>query len=310
MSFEHTLSLLSFIFSISIENMEENEYVKKYNTKNYTTEENIMNEFTLETKILEQVNISREENIDLIKKAQTGDKVAMQKATLYNGKLVLKFIEKYRYLNDAREDLLQVGLIGITRAIQQFDVSRGAAFSTFAMVYIKQEIFRYLKHNYEFVAMPDHFSGIIMNIRIYIKKNGYMPSDEELLQQFDVSKEQLSFMKLFYLPKLSLCDNVHETMSVGEYLEQIPYENINDNIERKDLPECVNKLINKWLNEKDYQTIVMRFGLDGNSPHTQTEIGNIVGRSSCRIQQREAHALRRLRFGMRADKLNLQLYLR
>lgn len=117
-------------------------------------------------------------------------------------------------------------------------------------------------------------------------------------------------MKLFYLPKLSLCDNVHETMSVEEYLEQIPAKNVNDNIERKDLPDCVNKLINKWLNEKDYQTIVMRFGLDGNSPHTQTEIGNIVGRSSCRIQQREAHALRRLRFGMRADKLNLQLYLR
>lgn len=269
-----------------------------------------MNEFTLETKILELGNISREENIDLIKKAQAGDKLSMQKATLYNGKLVLKFIEKYRYLNDAREDLLQVGLIGITRAIQQFDSSRGTAFSTFAMVYIKQEIFKYLKRNYEFVSIPDVFAGIIVDIRKYIKKNGYMPSDEELMQQFDVSKEQLSFMKLFYLPKLSLCDNVHETMSVEEYLEQIPAKNVNDNIERKDLPDCVNKLINKWLNEKDYQTIVMRFGLDGNSPHTQTEIGNIVGRSSCRIQQREAHALRRLRFGMRADKLNLQLYLR
>ena len=64
MSFEHTLLLLSFIFSISIENTEENEYVKKYNTKiyntkKYTTEENIMNEFTLETKILEQGNISK-----------------------------------------------------------------------------------------------------------------------------------------------------------------------------------------------------------------------------------------------------------
>lgn len=247
--------------------------------------------------------------MDLIKKAQARDKVAMQKATLYNGKLVLKFIEKYRHLNDAREDLLQVGLIGITRAIQQFDVSRGAAFSTFAMVYIKQEIFRYLKHNYEFVAVPDHFSGIIMNIRIYIKINGYMPSDEELLQQFDVSKEQLNHVKLFLSPKLSLYDKASEVMSVDEYLEQIPAENINDNIERKDLTNCVNKLINKWLNEKDYQTIVMRFGLDGNSPHTQAEIAAAVGRSSCRIQQREAHALRRLRFGMRADKLNLNLYL-
>lgn len=286
--------------------------MKKYNTKKLynATEENIMNEFTLETKILEQGNISREENIDLIKKAQAGDKLSMQKATLYNGKLVLKFIEKYRYLNDAREDLLQVGLIGITRAIQQFDSSRGTAFSTFAMVYIKQEIFKYLKRNYEFVSIPDAFAGIIVDIRKYIKKNGYMPSDEELMQQFDVSKEQLSHIKLFLSPKLSLCDKASEVMSVDEYLEQIPAENINDNIERKDLTDCVNKLINKWLNEKDYQTIVMRFGLDGNDPHTQTEIGNIVGRSSCRIQQREAHALRRLRFGMRADKLNLQLYLR
>ena len=81
-----------------------------------------MNEFSLETKILEQENISKEENMNLIKKAQAGDKMAIQKAILYNGKLVLKFIEKYRYLNDAREDLIQVGLIGITRAIQQFDV--------------------------------------------------------------------------------------------------------------------------------------------------------------------------------------------
>lgn len=269
-----------------------------------------MNEFSLETKILEQENISKEENMNLIKKAQAGDKMAIQKAILYNGKLVLKFIEKYRYLNDAREDLIQVGLIGITRAIQQFDVSRGTAFSTFAMIYIKQEIFKYLKHNYEFITMPDRFSGIIMNIRIYIKKNGYMPSDEELMQQFDISKEQLSHIKLFFSPRLGLCDKVSDSMSAEEYLEQIPSENVHDNIERMDLSDCVNKLINKWLNEKDYQTIVMRFGFDGYMPHSQTEIADAVGRSRCRIQQREAHALRRLRFGMRADKLNLQLYLR
>lgn len=268
-----------------------------------------MNEFTLENQILKQKKLSKEENLNLILMAQAGDSLAMEKAVLYNGKLVLQFIKKYYYLANVKEDLLQVGLISITDAIHKFDASRCVAFSTFAMAYIKNNIYKYLKRSYEFIAIPDGLSEIIIKIRKYIKINNDIPSDIELRTKFSLSEKHLQYIKIFMLPQMSIYDELPSaTMQVEKYLEQIPDNNTTEIVERNDFSNCIHEIINETLNDIDRQIITMRFGLNGQNPCTLKTIANTLGLSRSRIEQREAVSLRKLR--REAKKQQLYLYLK
>ena len=92
-------------------------------------------------------NITHEEMIELFKKYNEGDNLSKEKLVKYNLKLVLSILKKYHNKCDNMDDLFQIGVIGLIKAVENFDISFGVKFSTYAVFMIEGEIKRYIRDN-------------------------------------------------------------------------------------------------------------------------------------------------------------------
>lgn len=253
-------------------------------------------------------------NETLCKLSQNGDSWAKEYLCIKNRRLVGKYAYTYsHYFNNKLEenDLFQVGMIGLMKAIDKFDINHGSQFSTYAVWWIKQAITREIYDNGFTIRIPVHMMETINKIsslqeKLY-QKLGREPTFEEIASE-------TGYMSAEYIQEvLSYKINYHGIASTD-----IPISEDEDTLLIDMLPwkgESVEYAINQsllkieiqktlsYLSEREQAILRLRFGLDDGIPKTLEEIGAVFNVTRERIRQIEANALRKLKHPTKSKNL-------
>ncbi|URN42133.1 sigma-70 family RNA polymerase sigma factor [Peptoniphilus genitalis] len=240
---------------------------------------------------------------NIIEKNSKEDKELLVKA---NEGLVYKFANKYYRFYRPRcldlDDIIQFGQVGLLKAAERFDFSKGTNFSTYAVIWIKQSIGRGIQDMGEIVRIPVHINEKINKLTRLEKKSeslyGYI-NDDYIIEEMDETLEKIKNYRLVryrFLKTPSLDIKVGEDgdTNLKEFIED-PQVNIEQEYEINNLKALINRELNK-LDDREKIIIKQRFGLDGYSPMTLEEVGKEFGVTRERIRQVENKVLKKLKY--------------
>jgi RNA polymerase primary sigma factor len=248
--------------------------------------------------------LTHEEETDLSKRAQKGDKAARKRLIEKNLRLVVSIAKKSRGHGLPFEDLIQEGNIGLMRAVEKFDPERGFRFSTYATWWIRQAVQRAVADKGRTIRVPVHMGDKIGKMaRTFNELSAELmraPSDEEVAERLGWSVEDIRELK-DVMPGATTSLNQPLTSDEGssELGELIKDERSSDTpgtvmggMESSELGEAVD-----GLPERYRYVLVRRYGLDGKDPATLAELSYELGLSRERIRQLQLKAVQVLRSG-------------
>lgn len=242
-----------------------------------------------------------EEEVEYFKKIAAGDMKARDEFVERNLKLVLSNA-KYRNLQNptfSLMDLIQEGNIGLLKAIERFDVTKGYKFSTYATWWIRQAMHRGIADQARTIRVPVHMIEWINRYkkteREFTQANGYEPSLLEMSKELGISFERTKEIAKRCEEPVSLSAPVgeEEDSTLGDFIqsEDLPIE---EQYEQKELKFIVNELLDR-LTPKERKIVEARFGIGTGQPQTLEEVGKMFNVTRERIRQIEAKALRKLK---------------
>jgi len=243
--------------------------------------------------------LSRKEEIEIFRRIKNGDSMAISEFLEYNFPLVKKVASRYVNRGVDFDDLFQQGCIGVLKAIECYDITKGFAFSTYAVNWIKQSITRYIDDASRTIRLPVHL-GLKMNkLRVLIadaeKEEGRELTRGELAEKIGVPVSTIDEYYNFILPTVSINSKVG-TKEDSELEKFIPDDNdyvsemLDDDYISNFLKEL--KLI---LKDREFDVLCRRNGLLNYSEQTLEEIGNVYNLTRERIRQIEAKAYKKIR---------------
>ena len=252
--------------------------------------------------------LTKEEEAELAAAAMKGEPQAKQDLINHNLRLVVYIAKQYIGQGLSLMDLIQEGNLGLIKAVDKFDVTKGFKFSTYATYWIKQAISYALMNQSRNIRVPVHTIELISNIkkfeREFQQQYNRVPKKEEVAKKLKIEIEKVK--QAYYWMKdttsLDIVVNEDKDTTIGNLIEDESISSSFDAIEKEELSEAINKVLNT-LNEKEKNVIMMRFGIGTNVPHTLEEIGKNLHLSKERIRQIEEVALRKLRNPLRSDML-------
>lgn len=233
-------------------------------------------------------------------------KQAKDTLVYHNMRYVLKIAGRYVGQGNDYDDLVQVGLIGLMRAIDKYDVDMGYRVTTYATWWVKQAITRDLADNSRTIRLPVHVQDSVNKIMIAeraLQMEGF--SGDELIKQiakktgYSVEKIEQVRKTGIHLVSLDLKvggegNNDGESV-LGDFVADERTKSQEDIIEHMDMHEELTHCMDSCLSGREKEVIRMRFGLDGGHPMTLGEIGGIMDVTRERIRQIESKALCKLR---------------
>lgn len=243
--------------------------------------------------------LTNDEQVELIRQAQNGDKYAKAKFIESNLRLVINIARQYVGRGLPFCDLVQEGNWGLFRAIDKFDIDKGFRFSTYATYWIKQAVARAIADKARTIRLPVHVGDEIHRLnavtRLLEQQLGRSPTHAEISEKMGVSISRVQELEKTSQSAVSLDNPIgdDENSNLGEFLEDTATQSPCELYEAADLSETLKKIISA-LSPREQAVILMRFGFSGR-PHTLEEVGEYFGVTRERIRQIEAKALRKLR---------------
>ena len=252
--------------------------------------------------------LSPDEEKELARRMAEGDLGAKQRLSEANLRLVVSIAKRYVGRGMQFLDLIQEGNMGLLKAVEKFDYTKGFKFSTYATWWIRQSITRAIADQARTIRIPVHMVETINKTgrvsRMLLQKLGREPSPAEIAAEMGIPVEKVVEIQKIAQDPVSLETPIgeEEDSHLSDFLEDDKAPSPSDRAEAKMLKEELLKVLDT-LTPRENEVIRKRYGLDDSRPKTLEEVGREFNVTRERIRQIEAKALRKLRHPNRTKKL-------
>jgi RNA polymerase primary sigma factor len=252
--------------------------------------------------------LTRAEEAELARRIREGDQLALEKLVRSNLRFVVSVAKKYQNLGMTLPDLIAEGNVGLVRAAQKFDETKGVKFISYAVWWIRQAILKALAENSKTFRLPINRATTLNKISKkeaeLTQKLGREPKPEEVAAAMEMDVEEVR--KLMNVSRKSL--SLDAPLFEGEEKTLFSYLSDDDTLdpEEQTFESARAKEIRETLDSlapREAKIVKLYYGLDGNEPLTLREIGSIFNLSRERIRQIKERAIERLRHASRARRL-------
>lgn len=252
--------------------------------------------------------LSAAEEQELAKKMIEGDAEAKKQLINANLRLVVSIAKRYVGRGMQFLDLIQEGNLGLMKAVDKFDYTKGFKFSTYATWWIRQAITRSLADQARTIRIPVHMVETINKLtktsRTLLQKLGREPTQSEIAEAMGISESRVVEIQKIAQDPVSLEAPIgeEEDSHLGDFIEDKNTASQIDIAEGKMLKEQVKEILST-LAPREAMVLMLRYGLKDNRPRTLEEVGRVFNVTRERIRQIEAKALRRLKHPNKVKKL-------
>ncbi len=250
---------------------------------------------------------SEEEEKEIGRRIQQGDKEALRRLIESNLRFVVSYVKKYRGMGLGMLDLINEGNLGLIEAAKRYDPDRNVRFISYAVWWIRQAVIHALTQSARIYNLPQKLSDQISMMKKKVAELkadlGREPTREEIARAMGVNEDDIEDLEILSEKDLYLSDRIADSnLEVGGQIEDRNSPSVEYQIVKSSIQQQIREILEE-LDEKEALVLKLRFGLDDDRPLTLQEIGNRLNLTRERIRQIEQKAMRKLSRSHRCEQL-------